>query len=74
MNYYLYQMNYLTTKETADIIGVGRQRVIQLIHERKLEAIVKDGRFFIHKETAESFKRTKPTGRPPRCSNPDDIN
>jgi excisionase family DNA binding protein len=67
-------MEYLTTKEVADMIGVTRQRVIQLVNEKKIPAITKDGRFFIHQSDAESYERVKPTGRPCLKQNLDSTN
>jgi excisionase family DNA binding protein len=59
----------LTVKECAEIIGVGKRRVLQYIHEDRLKANKMGGMWFISRDDLDEFMEVprKPgnlTGKP----------
>ena len=55
--------NYITTNEAADVLHVSRQRVLQLIQEKRLDA-EKFGNVYMIERGALERIEAKPKGRP----------
>jgi excisionase family DNA binding protein len=58
---------YITTTEAADVLGVSRQRVLQLIQDGRLKA----GKFanvYMIERGALAHIEARPMGRPPNAS------
>jgi len=59
---------WITTPQAAEILGVTRPRVVQIIHEGRLKkgSVKRVGRdFLLKRETIENHTLSRPTGRPP---------
>ena len=65
MSYIWVVMNYLTTKETAEKLGISTGRVRQMILAGQLEA-EKFGRDLMIKENDIQAVENRKTGRPPK--------
>ena len=57
--------DYISTPEAAEILGVSRQRVLQLIHQKRLKATKVASVYLIKKSDLENIEARKP-GRPKR--------
>jgi excisionase family DNA binding protein len=68
MKYVLIGMNYLTTKETAEKLGVSAGRVRQMVLAGQLHA-EKFGRELMISETDIQAVRNRKTGRPKKTEN-----
>jgi len=55
--------DYVSTPEAAKILGVSRQRVLQLIHQKRLKAIKVASVYLIKKSDLANIEARKP-GRP----------
>ena len=53
---------YLTVPEAAEYLRCGRQRIYNLISERRLARIKEGGRVLIAREELEAHLRGEPTG------------
>lgn len=52
--------DFVTTKEAAELLGVGRQRIYDLIHDERLEAIKIGRDWLVSRESIENFERAQP--------------
>lgn len=68
MRYILIVMNYLTTKETAEKLGVSAGRIRQMVLAGQLHA-EKFGRELMISETDINAVRNRKTGRPKKTEN-----
>ena len=57
--------NYITTNEAADVLGVTRQRVLQLIQDGRLKAEKFANVYMIRRGDLDHIEE-KPMGRPPK--------
>jgi excisionase family DNA binding protein len=57
--------DYISTPEAAEILGVSRQRVLQLIHQKRLKATKVASVYLIKKSDLANIEARKP-GRPPK--------
>jgi excisionase family DNA binding protein len=57
--------DYISSPEAAEILGVSRQRVLQLIHQKRLKATKVASVYLIKKSDLEKIEARKP-GRPPK--------
>ncbi|MFY9619452.1 MAG: helix-turn-helix domain-containing protein [Pyrinomonadaceae bacterium] len=55
--------DYISTPEAAKILGVSRQRVLQLIHQKRLKATKVASVYLIKKSDLTNIEARKP-GRP----------
>jgi len=55
--------DYISTPEAAEILGVSRQRVLQLIHQKRLKATKVASVYLIKKSDLANIETRKP-GRP----------
>ncbi len=55
----------LSVKESAEMLGINRQRVQALITERRLPA-QKIGNSYVIKKSDLELVKDRPTGRPPK--------
>jgi excisionase family DNA binding protein len=55
--------DYISTPEAAEILGVSRQRVLQLIHQKRLKATKVASVYLIKKSDLANIEARKP-GRP----------
>lgn len=62
------EIGFYRTSQVARFFGVTRCRVVQWIREGKLQAIKPGRDYFIPETAVQAFKRTKPTGRPKKCT------
>ena len=65
---FMLENGWITTPQAAEILGITRPRVVQIIHEGKLnkESVKQIGRdFLLKRETIENHTLSRPTGRPP---------
>lgn len=61
------QENYITTNEAAGVLGVTRQRVLQLIQDGRLKAEKFANVYMIRRSDLDNIEE-KPMGRPPKAS------
>jgi excisionase family DNA binding protein len=59
------KINLLSVKQAAEILGVNRQRVQQLIESERLPA-EKVGAYYVIKETDLELVKERKVGRPPK--------
>lgn len=59
--------NYITTNEAADVLGVTRQRVLQLIQDGRLKAEKFANVYMIRRGDLDRIEE-KPMGRPPKAA------
>jgi excisionase family DNA binding protein len=59
------QENYITTNEAAGVLGVSRQRVLQLIQDGRLKAEKFANVYMIRRGDLDHIEE-KPMGRPPK--------
>jgi excisionase family DNA binding protein len=59
--------NYITTNEAADVLGVTRQRVLQLIQDGRLKAEKFANVYMIRRGDLDHIEE-KPMGRPPKTA------
>jgi excisionase family DNA binding protein len=59
--------NYITTNEAADVLGVTRQRVLQLIQDGRLKAEKFANVYMIRRGDLDHIEE-KPMGRPPKAA------
>lgn len=59
------QENYITTNEAAGVLGVTRQRVLQLIQDGRLKAEKFANVYMIRRGDLDHIEE-KPMGRPPK--------
>ena len=50
----------LTRRQAQEILHVGKNRMLDYIHEGRLRALVLDGRYLIRKQDIINFLRTLP--------------
>jgi excisionase family DNA binding protein len=60
------QENYITTNEAAGVLGVTRQRVLQLIQDGRLKAEKFANVYMIRRGDLDHIEE-KPMGRPPKA-------
>jgi excisionase family DNA binding protein len=60
------QENYITTNEAAGVLGVTRQRVLQLIQDGRLKAEKFANVYMIRRGDLEHIEE-RPMGRPPKA-------
>ena len=62
----------MTTTEVARAGGVSRTRVLQLIHEGRLDAVKRNRQWLIYEGSVDRWLRSDRTpGRPPKGSRPE---
>lgn len=61
---------YITTNEAADVLGVTRQRVLQLIQGKRLKAEKFASVYMIRRADLSNIE-AKPMGRPPKAQSND---
>jgi len=62
----------MTTTEVAKAGGVSRTRVLQLIHEGRLEAVKRDRQWLVYEVSVRRWLRTRQgPGRPPKGTRPE---
>lgn len=61
------QENYITTNEAAGVLGVTRQRVLQLIQDGRLKAEKFANVYMIRRGDLDHIEE-RPMGRPPKAS------
>jgi excisionase family DNA binding protein len=59
------QEHYITTNEAAGVLGVTRQRVLQLIQDGRLKAEKFANVYMIRRDDLDHIEE-KPMGRPPK--------
>jgi excisionase family DNA binding protein len=59
--------NYITTKEASDVLGVTRQRVLQLIQDGRIKAEKFANVYMIRRRDLNHIEE-RPMGRPPKSS------
>ena len=64
------QENYITTNEAAGVLGVTRQRVLQLIQDGRLKAAKFANVYMIRRGDLDNIEE-KPMGRPPKAKAPE---
>lgn len=57
--------NYITTKEASDVLGVTRQRVLQLIQDGRIKAEKFANVYMIRRGDLNHIEE-RPMGRPPK--------
>jgi excisionase family DNA binding protein len=57
--------DYISAPEAAEILGVSRQRVLQLIQQKRLKATMVGSVYLIKKADLANIEARKP-GRPPK--------
>lgn len=57
--------NYITTKEASDVLGVTRQRVLQLIQDGRIKAEKFANVYMIRRRDLNHIEE-RPMGRPPK--------
>ena len=62
------KINLLSVKQAAEILGVNRQRVQQLIESERLPA-QKVGAYYVIEESDLKFVKERKNGRPPKLKN-----
>ena len=50
----------LTRRQAQELLHVGKNRMLDYIHEGRLRALVLDGRYLIRKQDIINFLRTLP--------------
>jgi excisionase family DNA binding protein len=58
--------NYITTKEASDVLGVTRQRVLQLIQDGRIKAEKFANVYMIRRGDLNHIEE-RPMGRPPKA-------
>jgi len=53
----------MTTLQAAEALGVGRQRIYDLIKDGRLDSIKVANRIYITKESVKNFRRYLPWGK-----------
>jgi excisionase family DNA binding protein len=56
----------MTTQEAAEALGIGRQRIYDLIKDGRLDSIKVANRIYVSKKSIENFRRYLPWGKNPR--------
>lgn len=57
--------DYVVTREAAEILGVCRQRIAQLVNDGRLPAVKIGGAYLFHRTALAQFaKSPRKTGRP----------
>ena len=65
-------MNLLSVKQAAEVLGVNRQRVQQLIESERLPA-EKVGAYYVIKEKDLELVKDRKNGRPAKAKNENDA-